>query len=308
MGKIILVCILIILIILYFIVGNYFYNLALNPRTDKEIVLKELSESEEYKKRKQELLEWLTNNSKDTYITSSKNGELKLHAYELINDNSNIWTIVIHGYMGQGNGMTGFANAFYNRGYNVLVVDLRGHGKSEGNYVGMGWHDRLDIVDWINYIIEKNNDSKVILFGISMGAATTMMTTGETLPKNVKLAIEDCGYTSTWDEFSYKLKQLFKLPTFPTLNAANTVCRIRAGYDFKESSAVEQVKKSKTPTLFIHGSEDTFVPFEMLDKVYNAANCEKEKLVIEGAEHGMASTINPELYWQTIDRFIEKYI
>ena len=76
----------------------------------------------------------------------------------------------------------------------------------------------------------------------------------------------------------------------------------------EEGSAVEQVKKSKTPTLFIHGEQDSFVPFEMLDIVYEAANCEKEMLVVEGAAHAASSSVNPNLYWGTIDNFIKKYI
>lgn len=295
------------LIVAYYKVGNYFYNIALNPKTDKQFVIGELEVREEQKKNEEEKLIWLQNNSKDVYINSTNNGKLKLHSYE-IKSNSDIWIIAVHGYMGDGKGIAGIARQFNNRGYNVLMPDLRGHGKSEGSYVGMGWHDRLDVIDCIYYLIKKNPNCKIILYGISMGAATVMMTTGEDLPVNVKLAIEDCGYTSVWDEFSYKLKQLYNLAEFPFLNAANTVCKKKAGYDFKEASSVKQLKKSKTPTLFIHGSEDNFVPFEMLDNVYEAAACEKEKLVIEGAGHGMASTVNPELYWKTVDSFIEKYL
>ena len=198
--------------------------------------------------------------------------------------------------------------AAYNRGYNVLMVDLRGHGESEGDYIGMGWHDRLDVIDWANYLIEKNPNCKIILHGVSMGGATVMMTTGEDLPGNIKVAIEDCGYTSIWDEFKMQLKELYNLPTFPVLNAASTVCKIKAEYILEEGSAVEQVRKSKTPTLFIHGELDSFVPFEMLDKVYEAANCKKEKLVIKGAAHAESASVNPELYWKTVDRFIEKNI
>ena len=304
--SILIICL--IIVIAYFSVGNYFYNISLNPKTDKTFVIGEYKETEEYKTWKQEQLKWLSNNSRDVYITSNNNGNLKLHAYEINNTNSNVWTIIIHGYMSQGDEMIEYTKQFNKKGYNVLLLDLRGHGTSEGDYVGMGWHDRLDIIDWINYIVNKNSENKIILYGISMGAATTMMTTGENLPSNVKLAISDCGYTSTWDEFGYKLKELFNLPTFPVLNAASTVCNIRAGYNFKQASSVEQVKKSNTPTLFIHGSEDTFVPFEMLEVVYNAASCEKEKLVVEGAGHGMSSTVNPDLYWNTIDNFIAKYI
>ena len=292
------IIILIVLTIAYFIIGNYFFNIALNPNTSKEFVLGKTEEVRD---------SWLKQKAKDVYITTSKNGNLKLHSYE-INNNSDMWAIVIHGYYGKGQDMIYFAKEYYNRGYNVLVVDLRGHGESQGDYIEMGWHDRLDIIDWTNYIVNKNPNSKIILHGVSMGAATVMMTTGEDLSPNVKVAIEDCGYTSIWEEFEVQLKILYNLPAFPALNAASAVCRIRAGYMLEEGSCVEQVKKSKTPTLFIHGDQDRFVPFEMLDVVYESANCEKKKLIIEGAAHAQASSINPQLYWKTIDDFINKHI
>lgn len=305
----IIIVILIMLIFSYYFIGNYFYNISLNPNTDKQFVLGELKEDDKEIILKEKSNKWLNNYSKDVYIDSTQNGNLRLHAYEINSEKeSDVWTIVIHGYTGQGKDMIYYAEEFFKRGYNVLILDLRGHGQSEGNYIGMGWHDRLDVIDWIDYLIDKKDSNKVILFGLSMGAATTMMTTGEELPNNVKLAISDCGYSSVWDEFSHQLKLLFNLPEFPVLYAANSSCKRKAKYDFKEASSIKQVKKSKTPTLFIHGSNDDFVPFKMLDEVYEAANCEKEKLVIEGATHGMSSSINPELYWRTVDDFIIKYI
>lgn len=302
---ILLIVILIILAILYFVIGNYFFNIALNSNTSKTFVLGEVGESPEQKQIIQENKKWLNEKSETIYITSSNNGKLKLHGYEMNNDSS-LWAIVVHGYAGQGSDMIYYAQQYYNKGYNVLIIDLRGHGESEGNYIGMGWHDRLDLIDWTNYIIDKNSNCQIILHGVSMGAATVMMATGEELPNNIKVAIEDCGYTSIWDEFEMQLKILYNLPAFPVLNASSTVCKIKAGYNLKEGSSMEQVKKSKTPTLFIHGDRDTFVPFEMLDEIYNAANCEKEKLVIKGAAHAEAVSVNPDLYWKTIDEFIQK--
>lgn len=305
--KILIMIIIILLVLAYFFIGNYFYNIALNPNTSKTFVLGEPLELTEYEKNIQkEKEQWLIENSKDVYMESNN---LKLHSYKIENiTKSDTWVIVVHGYMSEGKDMISQAKQFYDRGYNVLILDLRGHGQSEGDYIGMGWPDRLDIINWAKYIIEKNKDSKIILYGVSMGAATVMMATGEELPNNIKVAIEDCGYTSIWDEFKIQLKTLFNLPTFPVLNAATTVCKIRADYDIKAGSSIEQVKKSKTPTLFIHGSEDNFVPFEMLDKIYEAANCDKQKLVIENAAHAQASNVNPELYWKIIDDFIADYL
>ena len=311
MKKVIIIVIIIICLILvmtYFIIGNYFYNITLNPEKDKRFILGGYEETEEQVKKLEEQKEWLANNSKDVYINATNNGKIKLHAYEIEHTGSNVWTIVIHGYMSEGKAMTRFAQKFEEKGYNVLILDLRGHGLSEGKYVGMGWHDRLDIIDWINYILEKNADSKIILYGISMGASATMMATGEELPNNVKLAIVDCGYTCVWDELSHQVRKLFDLSEFPILYAASTWCKMNAGYSFKEASCLDKLKQSKTPTLFIHGDADEFVPFEMLETVYETACCEKEKLIVKGATHGLSSATEPELYWNTVNRFIDKYL
>lgn len=297
--------IILIFTILYFAIGIYFYNFAINRHVSKDFVGLEEPPREEKERREK----WISDNSKDVYIRSTHNGELKLHSYEIkAKQKTSTWVIVIHGYSIEGKGMQPYAEEFFNRGYNVLLVDLRGAGKSEGHYIGMGWHERFDTIDWINYLIKKDKDCKIILYGISMGAATVMMTTGEKLPKNVRLAIEDCGYTSVYDIFAYQVKKVFKLPPKPILAMAGTVTKIKAGYSYKEASCMEQVKKSKTPTLFIHGDKDDFVKFDMLDELYNQAKCKKEKLVIEDAEHAESAEVNPEKYWSKIDSFIKKYI
>ena len=192
--------------------------------------------------------------------------------------------------------------------YNVLIPDLRSHGLSEGNYIGMGWDDRLDIISWINYILNENPNAEIVLHGVSMGATTVLMTSGEAIPSNVKAIVADCGYTSVWDEFAYQLDDLFSLPEFPILNVSSIVAKIRAGYFLGEASSIDQVKKSKTPILYIHGDQDDFVPYYMMEELYNATSSEKEMLTIKDAEHAKASEVDPETYWTTVNNFINKYI
>ncbi len=291
-------------------VGNYFYNLALNPNTPKDIVF---GTPEEAEATSGQVLDsdvaWLLNDSNytDEYITSSD--KLKLHSYKVTNqNNSNKWVIAVHGYTSEGINMSTYAKHYYDNGYNVLIPDLRAHGLSEGNYIGMGWDDRLDIISWINYILNENPNAEIILHGVSMGAATVLMTSGEEIPSNVKAIVADCGYTSVWDEFAYQLDDLFSLPEFPILNVSSMVAKIRAGYFLREASSLEQVKNSKTPILYIHGDKDDFVPYYMMEELYNATSSEKEMLTIKGAEHAKASEVDPETYWNTVNNFINKYM
>ena len=302
---------------LYFGIGNYFYDKAINAKTSKSF----LSVSSKVKKittehKKVELERKEQNHTfllqaipEETSIISSDKHSLKLHAIRYKQESlSHKWAIVVHGYGGSSKDMTTWNRNFYTQGYNVLAPDLRGHGQSGGNYIGMGWDDRKDILGWINEIVSQDYQAEIVLFGISMGGATVMNASGEELPSQVKAIIEDCGFTSTAEIFGYQLKKLYHLPSFPVMNAANTVTKIRAGFDIFKSSALNQVRKNQTPMLFIHGKEDDFVPFEMLEPIYEAAAGPKSKVIVEGAGHGESEKVDPVLYWQSIWKFVENFI
>ena len=156
-------------------------------------------------------------------------------------------------------------------GYHLLLPDLRGHGQSEGNYIGMGWHDRLDILKWLELLIKEHPEAQVALYGVSMGATTMLLCSGEELPTNVRAVVADCGYSTAWREFTSQGKKVTQLPAVPVLCAMDLVTQLRAGYSIREVNAVKAVARSKTPTLFIHGDADKFVPFEMQDELYRAA-------------------------------------
>lgn len=305
------------LTVAYVGVGNYFYNFALKVQNDKEFLdenpaftnnanidadveAAQLALDEQFEE--QHISESVTITSTDD-LSLQLVGTLYTQAQP-----SNKWIITTHGYTGQSTEMMRWARNFFEHGYNVLMPDLRGHGKSEGDYIGMGWHDRYDMLEWINEIIRRDADAQIVLLGISMGAATVMNTSGEEMPPNVKAIVEDSGFSTVRGVFSEQLKQLFGLPDFPILNAANTVTKWRAGYNLFKANPVEQVVKSKTPTLFIHGDKDSFVPFPMVYEVYEAAPVEKDLLVVEGAGHTMSVRVDPERYWDKVFRFIGQYI
>ena len=284
------------------LVGVLFYNLALNANYSKDIIYAEYND--ENLNDAQKWLEEKSNYS-DKYIESYD--KLQLHSY-VVSQNSNKWAIVVHGYGGSGKLMSDKSKYFYDMGYNVLIPDLRGHGKSEGDYIGMGWKDRLDIISWINFIIKENPNAEIVLHGTSMGAATVLMTSGENLPSNVKAIVADCAYTSAWDEFSYQLETYLKVPSYYILNVTNMVTKLKAGYSLKEASALECVKKATVPILFIHGDKDKFVPYSMMDKLYDATSSPKEKLTIDGGEHANSDLVSPFLYWLTVEDFLNQYV
>lgn len=221
---------------------------------------------------------------------------------------SHKWAIAVHGYRGVHSDVYPLALYYSEENYNVLMPDLRGCGDSEGDYVGMGWLDRKDMLRWIDLILQKDPEAEIVLHGISMGGATVCMTSGEDLPANVKAIVSDCAYTSVWDIFSDELKLLFHLPDFPILHLASAFCSLRAGYGFREASSLEQVKKATVPMLFIHGSEDNFVSTDMVYVLYDACAAEKELLVVDGAWHGTSCNHNPELYFETLFSFLDSCI
>ena len=308
--RVLIITILVFVMLGLSFIGNYFYNLALNPDTPKDIVFGTPEEASETSGQVLDTdIQWLLTESNYSDETINSFDNLKLHGYKVLNpNNSNKWVITVHGYTSEGINMSSYAKNYYDMGYNVLIPDLRSHGLSEGDYIGMGWDDRLDIISWINNILEDNADAEIILHGVSMGAATVSMVSGEDLPSNVKAIVADCGYTSVWDEFAYQLDDLFSLPQFPILNVSSLVSKVRAGYFLGTASSLKQVEKSKTPILFIHGDKDDFVPYYMMEELYNATSSKKEMLTIKDAGHAKSSEVDPETYWTTVYNFTNKYI
>ncbi len=222
---------------------------------------------------------------------------------------TNRYALLVHGYKAGPLAMADYALHYHDAGWNVLVPHHRAHGDSEGRYIGMGYLEHYDLLGWISHIRSMDEDARIVLHGVSMGAATTMLATGSAnLPANVEAAVADCGYSTVTEEFTHQLKEIFGLPAFPLIPVTSLLTRLKADYSFADVDCESAVARSSTPTLFIHGDEDDFVPFEMLDVVYEAAACPKQQLVVSGAGHAKARETNPELYWSTVDGFLARYL
>lgn len=221
---------------------------------------------------------------------------------------SNKFAIIVHGYRSSTKSVSYLARRYYEAGYSVLIPHLRAHHGSDYDWCTMGWYERFDIVDWINYIDGKYPGARVALHGVSMGAATVMMTTGESLPSCVAFAVEDCGYTSVYDAYACKIPQMVHLPAFPIIDILRHAIKRKVGFDIKEASALEQVRKSSISTLFLHGEADTVVPVRMVRELYANAACEKDIRIFGRADHAMCPLLYPEEYWGKVWEFAEKYM
>ena len=192
-------------------------------------------------------------------------------------------------------------------GHNLLLVDQRAHGKSEGRTIGFGILERQDCLRWIEYALERfGNDVEIMLYGISMGGATVLMASALKLPENVKGIVADCPYSSVKDIVCRVGKQK-GLPAWLTWFLVRIGAKVYGGFDIAETDAVESVKVAKVPILIIHGESDNFVPCEMSD--ITAHNPEMiSRVTVPGADHGVSFLVNEELYRKTVSNFVNKVL
>lgn len=246
---------------------------------------------------------------KDTFIVNPEG--VKLHAYYIAAPRPTKKTaVIVHGYTDSAIRMFMIGYLFnHDLQYNVLLPDLQHQGLSGGPAIQMGWKDRLDVMQWMKVANEIYGDStQMVVHGISMGGATTMMVSGEEQPDFVKCFIEDCGYTSVWNEFTHELQTNFNLPPFPLMYTTSFLCNAKYGWTFQEASALKQVAKCRLPMFFIHGDKDTYVPTRMVFPLYEAKTQPKELWLVPGAAHALSYKENKQEYTKRVKAFVDRYI
>ena len=284
-----------------------FYSKDRRPRAEDDY---DLPPGKEYEPFYPQMVEW-TKRSRATphrkvEITTFDGLTLRGRYYELTPDAP--IEIMMHGYQGNlERDLSGGIFRALNIGHSVLLYDHRGSGLSDGNTMTFGINESRDCRRWIDYVLKNiNPNAQIILSGVSMGAATAMITSGyDDLPENVVGVVADCGYTSAEDIIKKVVKEM-KLPPNLLYPFIKLGARLFGGFDLDEFSPIEQVKKSKIPTIFVHGDIDGYVPMEMSEQNYEACSAKHKKLVIiKGADHGLAYPVGMQNYLDVLSEFFE---
>ncbi len=222
---------------------------------------------------------------------------------------SDKWAVILHGYNGNMEDVYDIAMRYQEQGYNVLTPDLRANGESEGMFPGMGWTDRMDIINWIDVILQENPSAKVVIHGIDVGADAALMLSGEAVKSSIKAVIADSAYTNAWDIVKKEFRARHeKLPVFPFMYTMNPVMKAWAGFTLKEADAVSQVKRTAIPILLIRGKNDTYASEDMTQELNEAIASPHEVLNVAGAGHEECRFAEPENYYSKVFDFTGFYV
>lgn len=239
---------------------------------------------------------------KDIFITSFDG--LKLHGRYYEKYVGAPLEIMFHGYRGNSTRdmSTGVKRAF-RCGRNALIVDQRASGLSEGHVISFGINERRDCLSWVNYVVDNfSKDQKIILSGVSMGAATVMNASSMDLPSNVIGVLADCGYNKPEDIIKKCVKDM-KLPPNLCYPFIKLGAKIYGKFNLDEACPIESISKCKLPVIFIHGDKDDFVPHYMSVKLYEACKSRKQFVSIKNAAHGISYLADPTTYVDELNKF-----
>ncbi|MBO5472478.1 MAG: alpha/beta hydrolase [Lachnospiraceae bacterium] len=244
----------------------------------------------------------------DCYVRTADG--LLLHGSYLPAERAERFVLLCHGYKGSGFGDFAYTARFlHENGCNLLFIDQRCCGLSEGKYITFGAKEQWDVQEWAYYIARRNKAQlPIYLYGESMGASSVLMASGHNLPKEVKGLIADCGFHSmkeqlqdiaaNWFHMNWVELLLFRVDVF---------CRLLGGFHMKDADTANAMRTNRRPVLFFHGEKDTYV--EPKNTRYNYALCRapKELVIVPEARHLCSAYVNPGLYRRKLLEFFAKY-
>lgn len=213
--------------------------------------------------------------------------------------------ILCHGW--RSSGATDFCwilQDYLARGFDLLILDQRGHGRSGGRWLGFGVLESADLQCWAEEVCRRQGaDLPILLHGMSMGAASVQFALDLPLPDAVAGAVADCGFSSPHAELAHVLRDLH-LPTWPLLPLLDLYARLFAGYGLRDRNSTDIMQRNRRPVVWLHGQRDKLVPCHMSHAAYDAASCRKWLVTVPGAGHELATLVDPDRCWDAIDQLI----
>ncbi len=246
-----------------------------------------------------------TLNKRDVQVIS-KDG-LTLSGYTLEpHPGGKRWMILVHGYTVSSHVSTQYIDMFEREGFNMLLIDQRRHGNSQGLYTTYGYLEKFDVETWIHWLLKKYGEECMIgLHGQSLGGGTVLEYLAIADP-HVKFVIADCPYSDLSRLIYHQVRVLNKIPAFPLLRLVNRRMQRIAGFSMEQVSPLKAVEHSTVPVLFVHGTDDNYVPTYMSKELYERKPEPKQLLLVEGAVHANAYGVNPQRYAEEVHTLIQK--
>lgn len=252
---------------------------------------------------------WNETVKKEKLTLEADDGKILVAQKIVIDKDNDDWVVILHGQNGTVEDIYDIGLRYASEGYNILMPDLRAHGESEGSFYGMGWLDRLDVINWIDIILDDNPSADVIIHGVDLGADTALMLSGEPLKESIQCIIAEGAYTSAWDAVKAEYKARHQdWPVFPMMHMLNPVAKIWGGYSLTEADAVAQVAKTDVPILLIRGQNDTYVTEEMTKELEQAIASEHELLTIATGTHEDCRFAEPDTYYNKVFEFAGRHL
>lgn len=289
--------------------GSYYaYRVAFfSPKNDRDRIPSTSGELyDPYRARMKEVWDQLNARSFETVTIRSRDGLTLSGRYYHVKDGAPL-DIGFHGYRSHPlTDFSGGSELIFDMGHNLLLIDQRSHGKSEGNTICFGIRERWDVLSWAEYAVSRfGSDIPILLYGISMGGATVLMASELPLPANVKAIVSDCPYACV-EDIILDVGRKMHYPSWLIRPFLHMGARIYGGFRLNETDAVKAVKNTKVPILIIHGESDGFVPCHMSEKVQLANPKMVQRITFPGADHGISYLVDTQRYADAVRRFVSE--
>lgn len=291
--------------------GSYYaYRIAFyaSPKERDQVVKPKDPQYDPYREEMRRIYHQL-NDRPCEFVTITSHDGLNLSGrYYHVKDGAPL-DIGFHGYRSHPiTDFSGGSELSFRMGHNVLLIDERAHGRSEGRTISFGILERLDLLDWVNYAIRRfGPEVQILLYGVSMGGAAVLMASGLDLPRNVKGIIADCPFANPLEIILY-VGQRTKFPQWLIKPFAILGAKLYGNFDLLETDAIRAVEHTKVPILIIHEEDDRYVPCRMSESVAQVNPRMVRRFTFPGAAHGISYLVDTPRYQKIVMEFVKNLL